>query len=373
MGPFFWPGMALAVGAASLPLFKLAVAYGESGAAERGLFLQLGLAGALAYVGALGNALLLAFGYALPFGMYLVLGGLLVLGFVVRAHEPAGERRLLDRSLRYSALGAFTYAALLFAVLYALPAGAEPQLNTYRAGAVLLFAVAALALEPVRQRMVEALGRRLVRDHAGSGDLARALAQQEERADQAGRLAELGGLVSAVAHEVRNPLGVLSAHLSILEKRGADAETAAAMREQIRRAGHFVDELLRYGRPRPLELRLVDLDATIDLAISTARQGLGAAVEVEIQRVRAPSAPPVEADQGQLSQLLVILVENALLALRDRDRRVLRVSTVVEGGSVRLCVEDSGPGVAPELLPRLFQPFVTGRRRDGPGIQANLS
>src|SRR5205814_9698581 len=138
----------------------------------------------------------------------------------------------------------------------------------------------------------------------------------------------------------------------------------AAAREPIRRGGHFVDELLRYGRPRPLELRLGALDATSDLAISTARQGLGGAVDVEIERVRAPSAPPIEADQGQLSQLLVILVENALLALRDCDRRVLRVSTVAEGESVRLCVEDSGSGVPPALLPRLFQPFVTGRRRD---------
>src|SRR5439155_1461129 len=187
------------------------------------------------------------------------LGGLLVLGFVVREHEPIRERRLLDRSLRYSALGAFTSAALLFAVLYIVPA--DPRINSYRGAALLLFVVAALALEPVRQRMMEALGTRLLRGHAGSTDLARALAQQEERADQAGRLAELGGLVSAVAHEVRNPLGVLSAHLSILEKRGADPGTVAEMREQIRRAGHFVDELLRYGRPRPLELRLVDLDA----------------------------------------------------------------------------------------------------------------
>ena len=355
MGRMFWPAMALAVGAASLPLFKLAVAYGEAQPAQRAVFLQLGLAGALAYVGALGNALLLAYGFAAPFGMYLVLGGLLVLGFVVRAHEPPRERRLLDRSLRYSAMGAFTYALLLFAVLYALPA--EPRINSWRFAALLLFVVAALALEPVRQRLLEALGRRLVSDHAASGDLARALAKQEERADQAGRLAELGGLVSAVAHEVRNPLGVLSAHLSILEKRGADADTVSAMREQIRRAGDFVDDLLRYGRPRPLELRLVDADATVDLAISTARQGLGAA-EPQIERVRA-AAPPIEADQAQLSQLLVILVENALIALRSR----LRVSTLIESDSVRLRVEDDGPGIPDELLPRLFQPFVSGRPR----------
>ena len=365
MGPYFWPAMALAVGAASLPLFKLAVAYGEAPQSGRAVFLQLGIAGLLIYTGALGNALLLAFGYALPFGMYLLLGGLLVLGFVVRAHEPLGERRLLDRSLRYSALGAFFYAALLFAVLWLMPA--EPRMNQYRAGALLLFCVASLALEPVRQRVIESLGRRLVRDHAGAAELAQALKVHEERADQAGRLAELGGLVSAVAHEVRNPLGVLSAHVSVLEKRGADAETTQAMREQIQRASHFVDELLLYGRPRPLELRLVDLDATADLAISSARQGLREAPEgVQVERVRAGAAP-VEADQGQLTQLLIVLVENALLALRDCPRRVLRVSTEARGASLGLLVEDSGPGIPAELMPRLFQPFVTGRKREGAG------
>jgi signal transduction histidine kinase len=72
---------------------------------------------------------------------------------------------------------------------------------------------------------------------------------------------------------------------------------------------------------------------------------------------------PIEADQGQISQLLVILVENALLAARG----VLRISTAVEGDLVHLRVVENGAGVPAELLPRLFQPFVTGRRRDGPG------
>src|SRR5439155_14498899 len=74
----------------------------------------------------------------------------------------------------------------------------------------------------------------------------------------------------------------------------------------------------------------------------------------------------VEADQAQLSQLLVILLENALLALDAAPTRKLRIDGTVRDGSVQLSIEDSGPGVPPELLPRLFQPFVTGRKREGP-------
>jgi signal transduction histidine kinase len=76
--------------------------------------------------------------------------------------------------------------------------------------------------------------------------------------------------------------------------------------------------------------------------------------------------PLIEADQAQLTQLLVILIENALLALAQVEARKLRLGAKVVGERIQLTVEDSGPGVAPELMPRLFQPFVTGRTREGP-------
>jgi signal transduction histidine kinase len=120
---------------------------------------------------------------------------------------------------------------------------------------------------------------------------------------------------------------------------------------------------------------LVDLAATSDLALSTARQGLGgAAPSVEVDRSAAPETW-IEADQAQVTQLLVILFENALLALRDCSRRLLRVTLAQSPAGASLSVEDSGPGIAPELLPRLFQPFVTGRQRDGgrPGTGLGLA
>ncbi|HEX4620090.1 MAG TPA: ATP-binding protein, partial [Myxococcaceae bacterium] len=257
-------------------------------------------------------------------------------------------------------------AGFLFGVM-SLMASNTPFLTQFKLGAFFLLCMAALAFEPVRQQLQGWLGKLLLQDKADIGDLARELVAQEERADQAGRLAELGRFASAVAHEVRNPLGVLSAHVKLLERAGAAPETTAAMREQIERASHFVDELLRYGRPRPLELRMVDLGAIADLAFSTARQGLGSdAPAVELERASAQTAPLVEVDQAQISQLLVILFENALLALRDAPTRRLRVEIAPHADKVALAVEDSGPGIPPELLPRLFQPFVTGRKREGP-------
>ncbi|HVE87087.1 MAG TPA: HAMP domain-containing sensor histidine kinase [Myxococcales bacterium] len=367
-GPLFWPAMGLAVAAATVPLATLASAYRGAEPERRKLLRNLAAAGTLCYAGGMSNALLLSSGRALPFGMLGVLASQLVLANVVRAHQPPRDRRLLDRSLLYSALAALLSAGFLFGVMSLMTVQDQPLLPQYRAGALFLLFLAALAFEPLRQQVQEWLGRRLFRGRAGAGELAAALAEKEVRADQAGRLAELGQFTSAVAHEVRNPLGVLAAHLRALEKRGVDADAAQAMREQIERASHFVDELLRYGRPRQLELRVVDLDATVDLALSTARQGLGDAApqDVEVVRQRAGDGALLEADQAQLTQVLVICVENALLALSGRPSPRLKISTAVERDRARLTIEDTGPGIPPELAGRLFQPFVTGRGRDGP-------
>lgn len=366
-GPLFWPAMALAVFAAAVPLVTLAASYRRADPEKRAAMRGLALSGVLCFSGGIGTAILLSSGRPLPFGFYLVLGALLVLAHVIRLHQPAQDRHLLERSLLYSALAALLSAGFLFGVMSLMSTATEPLLAQYKAGALFLLFMAALAFEPLRQQLQGWLGKRLLRDRADVGDLARALAAQEARADQAGRLAELGQFASAVAHEVRNPLGVLAAHLKLLERQGVDAESVQAMRDQIDRASHFVDELLRYGRPRPLEPRLVDLDATVDLAFSTARQGLSAAApEVALEKVSDGDAPLVEADQGQLMQVLVVLFENALLALAGASVRRLRVTRSARGECVALCVEDSGPGIPPELLPRLFQPFVTGRGRDAP-------
>ncbi|WP_163998414.1 sensor histidine kinase [Pyxidicoccus caerfyrddinensis] len=365
-GPLFWPSMVLAVAAAVVPLVHLARSYRREAPERRPVLRSLGIAGALAYSGSIGNALLLSSGYAVPLGMYLVLAALLVLVHVINAHQAPGDRRLLERSLVYSAMAAVLSAGFLFGVLTLMAGSGQPFLAEYRAGAFFLLALAALAFEPVRQGLQEWLGRRLLKGRATGSELAAALAAQEARADQAARLAELGQFTSAVAHEVRNPLGVLSAHLKLLERRGGDPESVAAMREQIERASHFVDELLRYGRPRPLDLRRVDVPATLALAGSTARQGLGAlAPEVEIELSGGESLE-LEADQAQLSQVFVILLENALLALRDVSAPRLRVRCERGERGLRVVVEDSGPGIPSELLPRLFQPFVTGRKREGP-------
>jgi signal transduction histidine kinase len=365
-GPLFWPAMGLAIVAMGIPLYTLVRSYRTATGEARTSMRQLFIAGVLVYAGGMGQALLLTWGLLLPLGLYGVLAGLMVLANVVRAHEPAPDRRLLERSLLYSALTALLSAGFLFGVMSLMTASSAPLLNGYRAGAFFLLVMAALAFEPVRQTAQGWLGRRFLPDKTDAATLARALGAQEARADQASRLAELGQFTSAVAHEVRNPLGVLAAHVRVLEKQGADGDTLASMREQIDRAARFLDELLRYGRPRPLELRWVDLGATLELAYSSAKQARGLA-EPSLELSMPPGqAPLIEADQAQLTQCFIVLFDNALLALEGTGAARIRAAVEPVGsGEVRVVIEDSGPGLPEALLPRLFQPFVTGRKREG--------
>ncbi len=361
-GPLFWPTMALAVVSGTVPLGTLARAYPSANAQDRAALRTLFIAGLCSYVGGFSNALFLAGGVALPFGIFLVLAGLLVLANLIREQQPVAERRLLDRSLTYSALTAILSAGFLFGVM-TLMGGGTPMLAEYRLGALFLLCMAALAFEPLRQQLLEWIGRRFLIGHA-PGEVARALQVQEARADQSQRLAELGQFTSAVAHEIRNPLGVLAAHVKLLERKGVEPQTLAEMHGQIERARRFVDELLRYGRPRPLELRKVELAPTVDLAFSTARQALcDLPVAPELSR-SLDGLPLVEADQAQLTQLFVILFENAFLAVQGTPSPKLVVSGALAGDAVTLVVEDNGPGIPVELRDKLFSPFVTGRKRE---------
>ena len=230
-GPLFWPALSLAALSGTLPLALLLHAHHRTQTApeERALLVRLMAGGGIGLVGAWINAILLAHGLALPYGMYVVLGSLLLLPNVIRAHESPRDRRLLDRSLLYAAIAALLSAGFLFGVMSLMSQSAEPLVRQYRLGAMFLLFMAALAFEPLRQQLQEALGRRLLPGRAGAAELAAELATQEARADQAQRLAELGAFASAVAHEVRNPLGVLSAHLRVLARRGVDADTIESM------------------------------------------------------------------------------------------------------------------------------------------------
>jgi signal transduction histidine kinase len=365
-GPLFWPAMGLAFVAGSLPLSELWRAHRAAGAVERRELVILGVSGIIGTLGAWANAVLLTHGWAVPYPMLMVLASVLLVTGLVGRLERASGRRLLERSVLYAALAALLSAGFLFGVMTVMSQSVEPLIRQYRLGALFLLFMAALAVEPLRQHAQRLLGKKLLGSHARSEDLAHELVRLEARADQSARLAELGSFVSAVAHEVRNPLGVIAAHVKLLERAGADVEACNAIRAELRRASTFIDDLLRYGRPRPLELRMIDLAATLRLSHSTAVSGAGVdTAGIAWSGIDSLEQTLIEADQAQIMQVFIVIFDNAILALEHSDRKLCQVSLDKRADGVKVSVEDSGPGLPSEIRERVFLPFVTGRKREG--------
>lgn len=359
-GPLFWP-----IAAASTVGTVLTVGYLARLARapdDRGRRVAIAVACAMGALGGGGVIGLRVLGLAdVPVAAPFLLVATLLAAFATFAGEDGRARDLVIQGASQALVTAVLSMIGLTAFYLLLPSLLPNQSLAWTALVVFL---AALPLEPLRLLVVERIHRALFRRATTVPDLAASVEASEARADQAERLAELGRVVAAVAHEIRNPLGVIVAQTKLLERRGADEKILADLRAQVDRARRFLDDLLRYGKPRPLEPKTFEARPAIELAISTAKHDTEAEVRVEV-----PDGARVVADRAAFSDVVTILVQNACIAAPHVTVRAER------GDDFVLVVEDDGPGVPKELEATLFDPFVTGRGRDAkhPGTGLGLA
>jgi signal transduction histidine kinase len=173
------------------------------------------------------------------------------------------------------------------------------------------------------------------------------------------RLATFGQLIGSIGHELRNPLGVIESSLYILDSRVGTDERAKKhtqrIGEQLKVANDIVSALLDMIRDRPLQRAPVSLETTLQSVLGTVPGG---------DRVRTDGIaglPSVDGDPVQLRQVLLNLVDNALHAAGPEGE--VSVSGRVDGSFVEIAVEDSGPGVDPEVRRRLFEPLITTKAK----------
>ena len=182
---------------------------------------------------------------------------------------------------------------------------------------------------------------------------------------QSEKLAALGQLATAIAHEVRNPLAVIrSAAQGLGETVPVDDAAAARACDfivaEIDRLASVVSSLLDFARPLHLEARAVSVRDLFDRAALLAAGEL-AAKGARLARDESPALPAVLADPDLLSQVLLGLLANAAEAVPPGGDVMLAAR--VRDGAVELVVDDSGPGIPAELRDRVFEPFFTTRPR----------
>jgi PAS domain S-box-containing protein len=196
----------------------------------------------------------------------------------------------------------------------------------------------------------------------------------QEQLARADRLAAAGELAAGVAHEVNNALtGILGQ--ADLARQATDADTLRAAMERVeiqgRRIADVVQELLGFARPRPPERGAVDLRTLVRDTLTLMAHDLGRG-RVRSETHFAPDLPTVLADGKQIQQVLVNLFTNALQAMQPAGGGALVVSIQRVLGAVAVEVQDTGPGIAPEALDRVFDPFFSTKTK-GTGLGLSVS
>jgi len=194
----------------------------------------------------------------------------------------------------------------------------------------------------------------------------------EEQLRQTERLAELGTLASGMAHEIGTPMNVILGRAEFLQRKTKDPDTAKGLQtiiDQVERITRIMNQLLTFARRRPIERCPMNLNKVVEETIDMMRERFKRH-RIEVVTDLASSLPKADADPVQISQVMLNLAMNALHAIGDDG--TLRIRTAVAPAKsahanhavdmvdmIEVSVADTGHGIAPEDLDKIFNPFFT--------------
>ena len=207
-------------------------------------------------------------------------------------------------------------------------------------------------------------------DHHGGVLLAFDDITEDKRLEEAlarrDRMEALGELISGIAHEIRNPLTSIRAFLGALPVKYDNPEYRAEVLKhvpaEIDRLNRIITDLLEYSRPRRPVLEEVDIREVVeDILVLFKSRMEEAGISVGLEG----AGPKVRADKGQLKQILINLLLNAVEAMERGG--ALSILFAVEGGKGVVRIVDQGPGIPEKDLARVFDPFFTTKEK-GSGL-----
>ena len=277
-------------------------------------------------------------------------------------------------TLAWTALSSLAYCSFLIPALREYEIGAEGA--TILAIRILFFFLAAMLVN----RFVMENRRQVQRYRELSERLEetnRQLQRAEADARRSERLAALGQLSAGLAHEIRNPLGVIKGSAEMLQQKlqGSEplaAELAGYISAEVNRLNALVARFLDFARPAHLDLHAQRVCEIIDRSLeSVLAQSPNSKVRVE--RHYSP-VPEILADEQLCERIFVNLIQNAFQAMEaspDGRDEMLSISVAPETSAGRfgvgIAIDDTGPGVPPEAREQIFNPFFT-TKKDGVGL-----
>jgi len=188
------------------------------------------------------------------------------------------------------------------------------------------------------------------------------LQKVQAEARRSERLAALGQLSAGLAHEIRNPLGVIKGSAEILQRKlgsgdGLAREMAGYIYTEVNRLSALVSRFLDFARPSRLQTRAAQVTDVLERALKAA-EAQGALAHLNVHRDYAEGLPQLDLDEDLCEQVFINLIVNASQAMAGTDGE-LWVRTRPNTKTVVVEVADSGPGVPPEAREQIFNPFFT--------------
>jgi len=203
------------------------------------------------------------------------------------------------------------------------------------------------------------------------------LRENQEQLIQAEKLTSLGQMAASIAHEVNNPLAGVLVYTQLLAKKinsdkfskeGA-LDYLSKMETELTRSTRLIRNLLDFARQSPPALRKVNVNDVLDRALDLAAHS-AELQHIQVIKEPAPSLPELMADFDQLQQVCTNLILNAIQAMPEGGKLTLRTS--VDDSQLKIEVQDTGCGISPENIRKLFTPFFTTKGK-GKGVGLGLA
>jgi PAS domain S-box-containing protein len=197
----------------------------------------------------------------------------------------------------------------------------------------------------------------------------------EQQIIQSERLAAMGQMIGGFAHELNNPLTSILGMSELLQEGEAPESVRKQMvvlQQQARRAAEIVQNLMYFSRPPAPGKTPIDLGELVQRTLHLHAYSLRKS-NITVDFLKETSVPVVSGDAHQLMQVFLNLILNSEQAMREvRDRGTLRIRIEKQEKSVSVIFQDDGPGISPDILPNIFDPFYT-TKRPGRGTGLGLS
>jgi len=185
----------------------------------------------------------------------------------------------------------------------------------------------------------------------------------------------MGELASSIAHELNNPLAIISLRIESLTAQTSQDDPRRReldiIGQEVERMGNLVTNLLQFSRRSQKQISTLDIREEIEKTLELIHYHLRKK-NIQVIREFAPEVPGIFADRQQLRQLFLNLFTNASDAMPKGGTLTIRVAAQPEGKKIFIEIADTGAGIPPEILPKVMEPFYT-TKPEGKGTGLGLA